>query len=309
MAAGAELLKRYFLTEIQPLLFPGNSFMMRSMSDDAFVNNNSVELPHSGTIPAVQVDRAILPAAIAKRTDAPTNYLLEELTTDPTLIGYSEGLTINYNKRASILDQHAKSLNTKAATRCLQKWASGANTAHKVASTGSARAAGNSNGAQTGNRKALTLADIVNVQNIFFKDDVQNELGDVNGVAVITPAMYADLIKLSDFNQQQTYGAANIPSGVMRRAFGFDFYVRSLVTNLDVSDVLKAEGAAGAATDQDAAVFYHPNFVRRAVGAIVPFIDEDKPEYYGSIFSMLVRFGAIQARNDSKGVVLLFEDN
>jgi len=56
-------------------------------------------------------------------------------------------------------------------------------------------------------------------------------------------------------------------------------------------------------------VFYSPEYVRRASGVIQPFLDLDKPEYYGSIFSMLVRFGAQVARNDNKGVYILFEDN
>lgn len=309
MAAGAELLTRQFLAEIQPKLFPGNSFLSRAINDDAFVNNNSVELPHSGTIPAVQVDRAILPAAIAKRTDAATNYLLEELTTDPTLIGASEELTVAYNKRASVLDQHALVINTKAADRAIYKWAAGADANRTFASTGSARTAGNSNGAQTSTRKAFTEADILNIQRMFFTDDVVNELGDVQGIALITPRQYSDLIALDSFKRADAYGQSNIPSGVVRRAYGFDFYVRSRVAVVNVSDALKSEGATGASNDQDAAMFYSPRMVRRAVGAIKPFVNEDKADYYGSLFSMLVRFGASPVRNDNKGVYLLFEDN
>lgn len=305
----AELLKRQFTKEIQPKLFPGNSFLSRALNDDIYVNGDSVQLAHSGTIPAVQVNRTVLPAPIAKRTDAPTEYLLEELTSDPTLLQYSEELTINYAKRASILDQHAKSINTKAADRSLNKWAAGADAARIIPSTGSARVAGNSLGSQTGNRKAFTEADILNIQRLFFADDIVNELGDIQGVAVITPRQYSDLIALDSFKRADAYGQSNIPNGVVRRAYGFDFYVRSRVNTLTSGDALKAEGAVAAATDQDAALFYSPEYVRRASGVIQPFLDLDKPEYYGSIFSMLVRFGAQVARNDNKGVYILFEDN
>jgi len=309
MAAGAELLKRQFLSEIQPKLFPSTSFLSRAMNDDAYVNVNTVELPHSGTIPAVQVDRSSLPATIAKRTDAPTNYQLEELTTDPTLLGKSEELTVAYNKRASILDQHAKTINVKAADRALYKWAAGADASRIIPSTGGTRPAGNSTGNQTSTRLKFVEADIINMQQLFFKDDVVNELDDIQGVAIITPAQYADLIALDSFKRADAYGSPNIPSGVVRRAYGFDFYVRSRVVAVNVSDVLLAEGAAGTTTTQDCAIFYSPQYVRRAVGSIMPFVDEDKPEYYGSLFSMLVRFGASPARNDNKGVYLLFENN
>lgn len=305
----AELLKRYFHTEIQAKLFPGNSFLSRAINDDAHVNNNSVELAHSGTNPATSVNRSVLPATIAKRTDAATNYELEELTSDPTLLQDSEALVVSYNKRSSILDQHAKTINTKAADRALYKWAAGSDATRKFASTGAARAAGNSNGSQTLTRKAFSEADILKMQQQFFRDDVANELGDINGIAIITPAQYADLLALDSFKRADAYGSPNIPTGVIRRAYGFDFYVRSKVVVLDSTDVLKAEGAAGAATDQDAAMFYHPSMVRRAVGAVKVFVDVDKPEYYGTVLSTLARFGASPARNDNKGIYLLFEDN
>lgn len=305
----AELLKRLFHTEIQPKLFPSNSFLARAMNDDAFVNNNSVELPHSGTIPAVTVDRGTLPATIAKRTDAATNYVLEELTTDPTLIGESEGLIIAYNKRASVLDQHANEINKKAASRALFAWAGGTNTAGRVASSGASRAVDGSSSTQTGNRKKFTVDDILKIKTKFHKDDVVNENVAVSGIAIFTPAQLSDLLSIQSIYDASMYGKGNLPDGVVARILGFDVYVRSSTVVLDSTDALKAEGAAAAATDQDAAVFYHPNFVRRAVGAIKPFINEDKAEYYGSLFSMLVRFGAAPARNDNKGIYLLFEDN
>jgi hypothetical protein len=307
-AAGAELLTRYFLTEIQPKLFPENSWFMRSVNDDAFVNNNTVELPHSGANPNVEVDRALLPAPITKRTDVPTNYQMEELTTDPTLLGYSEALVIAYNKRASILDQHAKTINTRAADRCLYKWAGGA-TNYK-ASTGTARAAGNASlGSQTGNRKAFTENDIIDVRQRFMTDNVVNDSGPVNGLAIISPSQYTDLLKLDNFKRYDALGRTNIPDGVVARAYGFDFYIRQGVFAIASGGTLKSDGAAGATDDQDGALFYSPDMVRRAKGAVVPFVKENDPAYYGSIFSMLVRWGASPARNDNKGTYVLYESN
>lgn len=301
----AELLKRQFLSEIQPKLFPSYGFLSRALNDDAFVNNNTVELPHSGTIPSIQVDRSSLPATIAKRTDAATNYTLEELTSDPTLLQDSEALTVAYDKRASILMQHAEKQMQKCGTRALYKWAAGASSYR--ASTGSARAA--SGPSQTGNRKAFTVADILAVKQRFHADDVVPDNSEVNGVAVLTPSQYSDLLGISQLTDAEKFGRPGLPSGVVTRVLGFDIYVRSSVVVLNSSDALKAEGAAGVATDQDAAIFYSPSFVRRAKGSVKVYIDSDKPEYYGSIFSTMVRFGATYARNDNKGVYLLFEDN
>jgi hypothetical protein len=315
----AELLKRLFLSEIQPKLYPGNSWLGRSINDDAFVNNNTVELPHAGTDPNVVIDRVQLPATINKRTDAATNYQLEELTTDPTHIGDSEALIVAYNKRASILDQHAQVQRVKMATRALYKWGAGANSTRIVASTGSNRAAGGStNGqfspggtavAQTGNRKAFTENDIIGMQKFFYADDIITDIEPVNGVAIITPSQYSDLIKIDNFKRADAYGVSNIPSGVVKRAYGFDFYVRSKVLALNSSDVLLGEGVTGATDSQDCAIFYSPQYVRRAIGAIKTYVNQGEATMYGDILSTMVRFGGAPARNDNKGVYLLFEDN
>jgi hypothetical protein len=305
----AEILKRYFHGEIQELLFPTHGWLSRSINDNAFVNNDSVQLPHAGTLPAVVVNRVILPATISKRTDIPTEYKLEELTTDPTLLQDSEALVVAYDKRASILKQQAQLINKKGADRALVKWAAGANEAGTFATTGAARPAGNSNGGQTGNRKAMTEADLVTIQGKFFADDVVTELEDVQGIAIITPRMYADLITLDNFKRADAYGVSNIPSGVVRRAYGFDFYVRSSVIVADNANAIVAEGSVPAATHQDAALFYSPSFVRKALGERKTYLNADLAEYYGSIFSMMVRFGASPARNDGKGIYLIYEDN
>lgn len=304
----AELLTRQFLSEIQPKLFPSSGFLSRALNDDAFVNNNSVELPHSGTIPSVSVNRSTLPATIAKRTDAATQYLLDEFTTDPTLLQDSEALTVAYDKRSSILDQHAKKQMEKCSTAALYRWAAGATS--PIASTGSARAADGA--AQTGTRLAFTAEDLFNVKTRFHKDDIVPDNDAVNGIAVLTPRQYQDLILDPDIKDQSAFGnmgGAPLPNGVVNRIGGFDIYLRSSVIVLDNANALKAEDAAGAATDQSAALFYSPDYVRRAKGAVNVYINPGVAEYYGDIFSTMVRFGATFARNDNKGVYILFEDD
>ncbi len=300
----AELLTRLFLTEIQPLLYRDNSFLAHTRNDDAFVNNNSVELPNSGTIPVVQVDRSVLPATIAKRTDVPHNYELEELTTDPTLLQDSEELTVAYNKRASILEQHGNEIMQKAASRALYKWVEDTLVANGniIPTTGAGR---NATGpSQTGLRRAITKADFLAAKGVMDAQDVP--LNDRH--VVVTPSMYNELLAIDEFTRADAYGVSQIPSGAVGRIFGFTVWMRSRVVTTDGTDVIKTEEAVAAATDQDAAVFYQASMVRTAMGSTKVYVDNDKPEYYGSIFSAMKRFGAKKARNDDKGIVVLFED-
>ena len=307
----AELLTRLFTNEIVPNLFPATSFMSRAKRDDSFVNNNSVELQNAGAIPGVEVNRVAVPASITQRTDTPHNYELEELTSNPTLLTNLETLIEmgGMNKRADLLKDHILGIREKMAKRILVKWATGVTAL--VPSTGASRAVESKNGVQTGNRLAITINDLVSVQQIFHKTDVLPENEAVQGVAVIPYSMKSDLLKISQFTDADKagLGRSSVPDGVLARALGFDWYVRSEAITLNVSNVLNAEGAAEAATDQNAAVFYSPNYVRLAMGATRVDVSEYRPEYYGHIMSGLAMFGGVAARNDKKGIVILYEDN
>jgi hypothetical protein len=257
-----------------------------------------------------------LPATIAQRSDAATNYLIEELTSDPTVLQLSEELIVNFDKRSSVLDQHMKALKLKAANRLIQKWLAGCDTGHILTTTGTARPTYSPAGALTGTRKALTVSDFTRVRQLFMTDDVLTDNTELQGVAVIPASMYTDLLQLPQFTQYFQYGVNTAPliGGVVGRAFGFDIYVRSQVAYTSNTNVLKQESSLGAnivlaANDQPAALFYHPDYVRKAMGEFKVFIQEDAPSFYGSVFSVLVRFGGLQARNDSKGVVMLIESN
>lgn len=302
----AELLTRLFTKEIQPKLFPNNDWLSRSKSDDAFVNNNTVELPHSGDISDALVDPTSFPLPVEKRTDVATNYQMSVIANKPVHLEIDENLTVAYDKRSSILDQQAKKIMQTVGETALYNWAAGA--ASFIPTTGTTRAA--EGASQTGNRKGIAKNDIISARQRFFVDDITGGLSSngVQGIAIITPAQYSDLLKISEFVDGEKYGRSNIPDGVISRAFGFDFYIRSSVVVTNNSDALKAQGAAAAATDQDAAIFYSPEYVRRAKSGIQVLVDDNKPEYLGGIMNARCRFGAAPARNDNKGVYLMFED-
>jgi hypothetical protein len=307
----AELVTRLFTTEIVPNLFPSTGFMTRCKRDDGYVNNNTVELQNAGAIPDVVVNRTVLPAPIVQRSDTPHNYALEELTSNPTLLRNLETLIEmgGMGKRADILKDHISAIREKMAKRILVNWATGVT--NKIATSGTSRAAESKNGIQTGNRNAVSVKDIANVQQQFHKTDILPENESLNGIAVIPYSMKTDLIQIAQFTDAEKSGPgrSSLPEGVLARAFGFDWYIRSETIVLNTGDTLKAEGAAEAADDQNTAVFYSPNYVRLAMGAIRADVSEYKVEYYGHMMSALAMFGGTAARNDKKGIVLLFENN
>lgn len=297
----AILFKQAFSADLQKNLFPDNSFYKNSKDDSSFIENDKVNLPHAGAIPGVEVDRTTKGSA-AKRDDSATQYDIHELSTDPTWIQYSEELIVNYAKRANIVEEHGAALNTMVADFMAHAWASNAGVVI-VRTTGEDRPAG-SPGA-TGNRKRLTLTDLLNVQKEMNKQEIPME----NRFALITADQLEDLLNINEVKNSDFNKVKPLVGGSVGTFLGFTFFVRSranVYTN-DATPALKAVGAAGAATDNQGAIFWQKNFVRRAEGGVKTFAKIDDPELYGDAVSALVRTGGIGANKDGKGVIALVE--
>ena len=301
----AELVKRYFHSDITEALRQDNSFIQFAKNDDAFVNNNSVELPHAGTDPLVAIDRSSFPGTIVQRTDAATQYILEEISTDPTHLQFSEELIVNYGKRQSITSQHSNVILDVKGDRCAYGWASGVVGASKyVETTGTDTRASDAPGSTLSTVKVLIDADLLALKLLMDKDNVPSE----GRKLLLLPSMVNDLLALDKFTRMDAYGMSNIPSGWVGRIYGFDVMVRNRITAHTTSSLaIKDPAASTATTDQGGAIAWHPNFVRRANGSIKTFLNIDDPAYYGSIFSAAVRFGALAARNDNVGVYQIIE--
>lgn len=298
-------IKTLFARTVEEQLFPKNEFFLKSVDDAQFVVESDtgakVVYPIAGTNPNTEKDRAILPAPITKRTDDSNEYDLSEFTTDPTLIGHTESLIVNYSKRASVLRNHVETLNTRIADHFAGIWLPDGAT-NIVRTSGDNRTAGAPSA--TGTRKKVTETDIISIAEVMDRMSVPHE-----GRFCLLPAdMMADLRGVDNFKRQDAYGNSNIPDGVIARIHGFWVMSREYVGVYDNTGtpVKKAYGAAGAATDHMAGLFWNDKFVTRAKSGVKSFIDEDKPEYYGSIFSFLVRAGG-KIRKDKKGVVALVQ--
>lgn len=298
-----------WIADIKEQLFKPNPFMNRATDHSMYVNYKTVHVPQAGTAQTVKKNRSVLPATISQRTDSELTYSLNEYTSDPILLTNIEELQINYAKRQSVLGQTNSKLSEVTANQTLYAWApSGAS--RQVRTTGTASAIYNPHATATGTRKAITLADIASARAILDKDNVPLE----GRVLVMTADIYNNqFLAISNVQQYLSYGQATLPTGVVNKIFGFDIMIRPTVLMYDntatpLLETIDEEGeTTDAAADNAACLAYHPNFVCHALGDIKVFADEDKPEYYGSIFSSLVMHGASKLRTDQKGVVAIIQ--
>ena len=298
----AELLKRAFSSDLQKNLFPANEFYKMSKNDSAFVDNDSVQLPHTGTIPTVEVDRTTKGVA-TKRPDTASEYKLREFSTDPTWLQYSEALLVAYDKRASILSEHVSALNTAIAEYMAAAWGGSTNVTI-IRSTGDDRpVAGVPTG--TGTRKRFILPDIQAAITKLNTDDVPQDGGRY---AVITPTQMEDMLQIPEVKSSDFNKVKPLVEGSVGYFLGVNFFVRSKVNIFTTGGTIRPYGSATTAvTDCAGAIFWHKDFVRRAEGSNKVFLNIDDAELYGSKFSALVRAGGLAARTDGKGVVNLVE--
>jgi hypothetical protein len=309
------LLQEVWSKEIQENLYMGNEFMKMATDHSMWVKYKTVHVPQAGATSTVEQNRSVFPATIGSRTDSELTYSLNQYTADPILIQNIEELQISYDKRKSVLMNMMSQLQFVVATQTLYAWApSGAS--RIVQTTGTAVATNLPHSTATGNRKMITALDITAVKKILDADNIPQQ----GRILLVPQYMYnVDILNISGIIQAYAFGSPVMPNGVVARLMGFDIMIRSEVlvydnTGTPVIKAINGDGSltSAAATDQGAALAFHPNYVAHALGSITPYYNagsngQGLPEYYGSIFSAEVMHGASKLRTDQKGVVALVQ--
>jgi hypothetical protein len=298
------LQQEIWVNDIQEKLFAGAEFVTRSVDHSAFIENKIVHLPQAGTAPSIEKNRAVYPATISQRTDAETTYQLNEYTTDPIHITDIDELQTSYDKRNSVLGQHIDVMNDRIALETAFSWSTDT-VANQVVTTGAASSLALAPSA-TGTRLELTKEDVRSVAALFDRQNVPS----MNRVLVLPSDMYYQLFSDTTLISGDYMRRSSLEGGVIAQLYGFDIMIRSAVATFAEATgtyTKKAVGAAGAATDSLGALAFQTNSVSNALGDIKVYSDEDKPEYYGSIFSAMLMHGAAKLRSDEKGIASIVQ--
>lgn len=283
-------------------LFADESFLSRATNDDMYVNEGKkVHIPNAGAPSGVVLNRSSLPATVYKRTDQDVDYTLDELTTNPILIPYADLVELSYNKRNSVIDQDRKQIIFKAAEAILKSWLPAA--ANRVLTTGQGVPAWTPSA--TGLRRKITPSDVSALQTRMNADNVPL----TDRYLLLDAQMYQQL--LDGMTQTEAIGffqAADVKRGVMGMLYGFEVMVRSTVYRFAADGTQKAIDDAGAATDLAGGLAWQRDSVSRALGEVIMFDQINNPEYYGDVYSFLVRVGGAIRRYDKKGVYAIVTD-
>lgn len=299
---------------IEEELFKDNAFLRLSHNADQFlINSKAVHIPQSGGSGNVSKNRSSFPATIRQRTDNDVIYLIDEYTSDPVKIPHADTKELSYDKRQSVLGEDIDKLNEVVAENTLLNWVSspayGTYSASTIPgssillTTGANVAA--SAPSATGVRKAMTQGDLQRAR-AFIKNQRRWKEGKMYGM--ITPAQEAELFP-ADSLTTATYMAsvteAERREGVMYKCQGFKLMTRTSIFRTQANGTLIAYGAAGSATDCEAAYFWYTESVEFAYGGVEMFENLKEPTQYGDIYSFLVRAGGRARRQGYEGMVLM----
>jgi hypothetical protein len=293
-----------WIETLQENFFPDNSFVQKSEDDSQYVDNKTVHVPNAGRPSKVQVNRRTKPAQPTERTDQDLTYELDELTSDPVHISHADTVELSYNKRSSIILNDKEEMRRVASELILQRWAKGADSAHTILTDGAQRDAHTTQG--TGRR--LKMTDKV-VHQIAIRMDKQ-DLPATGRYLIIDSDMYADLLdSLTEANRMAFLASADVSKGTVGRLYNIDIFSRSTVLRMKANGELITTPDGGDATEVAAGFAWQKSCVSRAMGKIEMFASEKDPQYYGDIYSFLMRLGGSHRRYDKKGLFLIAEGN
>lgn len=290
---------------IQDNLFKGVEWLMNCFrADEHVLSGKVVHIPQAGAAPAAQKNRSVFPGTVYRRSDTDVTYALDEFTTDPIAIADADTKQLSYDKRASALTEHMGVLQELVADNILINWAPSLATSQIRTSGGNYTA---HLPAATGTRKGLSLADVKKASSTLTKQKISK----LDRYMIVSQDMFDQLEDEVKATSTRDYSRIEDPTtGIIAKLYTFNIVVVPNMTPVytnAATPVVKAYGAAGAATDNDSAICYQKNALELAKGDVKFFANEGDPTHYGDIYSALVNAGGRIRRNDQKGVVAIIQ--
>lgn len=305
-----------FATYIVEKLRKTNPHLQYAVDESSSVLGGSVvHIPQAGNSPSVVKNRSSFPATAVQRGDSHITYALDVFTTDPTHVSWHEENENSYDKTDSVLNDHVATLAESVGDWMIYAWVHGLKinastgayeadvipSSNIISTTGEAVAVNEEDG-QTGVRKAFSYKELQKAQAMMNKASVPKE----NRFAMIESYQMQQFIDSLSANQMAAFQqAADLENGVVGMFAGFKIMERSSVLAFTSAGVLRTPGAALDATDNLASICWQLNSVAKALGDTKPFQTMDDPQYYGDIFSALVKMGGRCRKVDWKGVIVI----
>ncbi|MEM9338724.1 MAG: hypothetical protein AAGA66_08360 [Bacteroidota bacterium] len=302
---------------IQGEIFKNNKFLKHSkkVSAESILGGRVVHIEQSGGSGNVVKNRRNLPAKTRRRQDNDVIYLLNDYTTDPVVIPFTDEKELSPEYRNSVLGEDKDKLIQSTAEDGILAWLSSDNyssygatmipSSNILSSSGEVPEGLDNNPTKTSKRKKTTIDDAQRMRSYFLEIDrwFENKM-----YALLTPQQEMEMFPANSVitaTYMQTVTEEERRKGVMYKAQGWNFMTRSSVVNMSEGGELKVPGEVLANSDDFTSLFWYEEAVEHCVGSIEPFFTGRDASNYGDVFSFMIYSGGRACRKDYKGVALL----
>ncbi len=296
MAVQKEIWTNYIVEH----LFKNNNFLNFAINHDQYVvGGKVVHIPQAGAPSGAVRNRTNLPATVTIRNDIDILYALDEFTTNPRLITNAEQVELSYDKIQSVIGEDTNVLRELVAEWILYHWRP-EGSEQIIRTSGDPIPAHLPNG--TGNRKKITIEDLRKAKVKFNKQGIP--LADRYCMldAEIENQLTSELTAGDAKDFSRYYDAEN---GIIGKLESFNIITREsvLAASNDATPIVFTPDATLPSDANAVALCWHRSAVARALGEVKMFEDTNSPQYYGDVYSFLLRAGGKKHRNDQKGIV------
>jgi hypothetical protein len=298
--------KEIWTQDIVNNLYKNNDFIKRAFSADMYVLlGKVVHISVAGTPSAVKKNLTVFPQVAVKRTDVDITYAIDTFYSLPRHIEKIEQYELAYDKRQSALGEDQSQLIQTGIDSMLFRWAP---IIGKIVLTDGANVVASLDDTQT--RKGFTKTAF---QTIKAKMDKANIL-NTDRIALLSSDHYNQFLQSLTIQEQTDIGrVVDLQTGLLGKYLNFDIYMRSTVLRYRGADIGTVavvdeydDAFVAGADDRGASLFYQAQACERALGSVEIFANPGKVEYYGDIYSMLLRLGGRIRR--AEGVYAVVEE-
>lgn len=299
-------------------LYKGYEWVLRAKNRSQYLKGTIVHIPQAGAVPDVKRNRTVYPIKMVKRADADIVYVIDELSSDITVVHEAEKWELSYQKIPDVLQDHISELGRRTAMNALYRWIGknpnmlNLNTANIVRTTGGAT--GSLLPDATGTRKVITVADFLKGKGELV-EQTKREVNPGQRVSIMLEDSYTDLLTDPLFADDKAYKkiGAEFKDGDLIKLAGFEIIRTDVVPHFDNSGTPVAkdpldEAVSNEAADNAPVAMIDFDFVHIAKSDVKMFYEADKPEYQGDIMNALNRMGASRERVDQAGVVAIVQE-
>lgn len=291
-----------FSKDVEQNLAPDNSFYLDSIDESANLDGKTVRNNVSADDPESVTDPTSFPLAVQENEEDSNDYDIALHATKPERIADVDSYIFNYDKRKLVSDRHTRVLNNKIAIEMAYCWTPTLATNYTRTSGADVAAMLTDKGA-TGNRKAITKNDWIEVSRLLDRMDAPSN----DRRALIDANTYAIMLKIADFIDYDKTGRSDMLSkGFIGEICGIKLRKRSVGALYTTAVAKKKIDATIATTDNAATLIWSASMVKRAIGPVETYYNPKQGTMLGSTLNFAVRAGG-NTRKDQKGVVAIIE--